>query len=256
MGCAPSVVGISDEQRAATLLRDLEATNKDVNHKKTLQMRKAFNYADKDQSGSIDFDEFMTSMKIKDGPLAKSLWKHYDIDNDKSIDFTEFVTRLSESLAIKSMGDRADWAFELYDLDRDGNLALGEIEKSLNDPNVNIPWTRSQLEAIFSDRSVKSDSVSKEEFCKVAKTCSTLIFPAFIMLDTVKAKVFEYESRKNLTKKDMSQDLARAMREKAVLSGGRDRPQGKTSALGAGGQAVRAAERMARTGKKPLPRQY
>jgi len=40
-------------------------------------------------SGAIDFEEFMTVMKIEHGVLAQSLWKHYDKNNDSSIDFRE-----------------------------------------------------------------------------------------------------------------------------------------------------------------------
>jgi len=164
-----------------------------VNQKKIRQIRTAFNYADLDGDGAIDFEEFMTVMKIEHGVLAQSLWKHYDKNNDSSIDFREFITRLAESLSIKSMDDRAEWAFELYDLDRDGILTLKEIADSLNDKNVGIPWDREQLKSIFSDESIRDDKVTKDEFLRVAKTCSTLIFPAFIMLDTVKAKVFMYQ---------------------------------------------------------------
>jgi len=168
-------------------------------------------------SGAIDFEEFMTVMKIEHGVLAQSLWKHYDKNNDSSIDFREFITRLAESLSIKSMDDRAEWAFELYDLDRDGILTLKEIADSLNDKNVGIPWDREQLKSIFSDESIRDDKVTKDEFLRVAKTCSTLIFPAFIMLDTVKAKVFMYQSKKNITKAIMQKDFNRAARDKAAM---------------------------------------
>jgi len=82
----------------------------------------------------------------------------------------QFITRLAESLSIKSMDDRAEWAFELYDLDRDGILTLKEIADSLNDKNVGIPWDREQLKSIFSDESIRDDKVTKGAMVLVDQT--------------------------------------------------------------------------------------
>ena len=54
--------------------------------------------------------------------LLMPTWLPTDQNGDGTVDFKEFITRLAESLDIKTVKERTEWAFEIYDLDRDGNL--------------------------------------------------------------------------------------------------------------------------------------
>jgi len=193
-----------DEQKALKTI----AANYDVSNRRIDQLAQSFLDADVDNSGTIEFKEFVHMFQIKNGVLAKSIWSEYDQDGNKQLDFVEFVSALAETLSLKNVDEKSDWAFDVYDLNKDGYLTLSEIEKCMKDKNVNIPWEQKQLKAIFSDESVKKDRIKKDEFCLVARKCSTLTFPAFVMLDTLKAKAFDI--KESARKPDMQKDLQKA----------------------------------------------
>lgn len=179
-------------------------------------MVKAFEKADADESGTIEYDEFVKVFAIEPGPLSKSLWKYYDQDQSGAIDFKEFITRLAESLSIKSVAERTEWAFQIYDLDRDGQLTLREIEEALNDGNVGIKWDQGKLRSIFSDKAIDKGCVTKEEFCQKSKICGTLIYPAFVMLDAVKSKAFHRKTAVDEHMPDLTKDLKKARKDKQM----------------------------------------
>ena len=86
-----------------------------------------------------------------------------------------------------------------------------EILNCMHDRNCKVPWEMKHLKNVFTAAAIKKDSVTKgcrnymseavcgmtspslifcfasvDEFCLVAKTCPTLTFPAFFILDTSK----------------------------------------------------------------------
>lgn len=164
------------------------------------------------RAGTIEMDEFCKVFDIKNGVLAKSIWGLYDGDKSKTVDFAEFVTGLAKNLQLKSAEDKLNWAFDVYDLDKDGMLTFTELERCLQDKNVNLPWGKKQMKSIFSEKACKKQSISRKEFCQVAKDCPTLQFPAFIMLDTLNAKAFEMKG--TTAKPDAEKDLEKAKETK------------------------------------------
>ena len=59
------------------------------------RLRKRFMKLDKDGSGQIDKQEFLSIPGISSNPLATRLMDVFDKDGDGSIDFEEFITGLS-----------------------------------------------------------------------------------------------------------------------------------------------------------------
>ena len=54
------------------------------------------------------------------------------------------------------------------------------------------------------------------EFCEKAKVCKTLIFPAFVMLDTVKAKAFSRKKTIHENRPNAQKDYMQAMKHKQM----------------------------------------
>lgn len=117
------------------------------------RLYKRFMKLDKDNSGSIDKDEFLSIPQIANNPLASRMIAIFDEDGGGDVDFHEFIKGLSafsargnkrEKLECRLLfmlwtlgGLNIDWrlsnlslllvAFKVYDMDRDGFISNGEL---------------------------------------------------------------------------------------------------------------------------------
>ena len=82
---------------------------------------------DKDNSGTIERDEFLSLPQVSSNPLATRMIAIFDEDGGGDVDFQEFVSGLS---AFSSKGNKEEklmFAFKVYDIDRDGYISNGEL---------------------------------------------------------------------------------------------------------------------------------
>lgn len=82
---------------------------------------------DKDNSGTIERDEFTSIPAISTNPLASRLIDIFDIDGNGDVDFQEFITGLSAFSSKGGQEDKLRMAFRVYDIDRDGYVSNGEL---------------------------------------------------------------------------------------------------------------------------------
>lgn len=98
-----------------------------VDREEADRLRKRFMKLDKDNSGTIDREEFLSIPAIATNPLASRLIEIFDQDGNGDVDFQEFISGLS---AFSSKGQREEklkFAFKVYDIDRDGYISNGEL---------------------------------------------------------------------------------------------------------------------------------
>ncbi|KAJ2130092.1 Calcineurin subunit B [Coemansia sp. RSA 678] len=91
------------------------------------RLYKRFSKLDKDNSGTIDKDEFLSIPQLANNPLSARLIDIFDTDGGGDVDFKEFITGLS---TFSSKGDKEEklrFAFKIYDIDRDGFISNGEL---------------------------------------------------------------------------------------------------------------------------------
>lgn len=91
------------------------------------RLRKRFMKLDKDGSGQINKQEFLSIPGISSNPLATRLMDVFDKDGDGSIDFEEFITGLSAFSGKSDNLNKLRFAFNIYDIDRDGYIGNGEL---------------------------------------------------------------------------------------------------------------------------------
>ncbi|KAI3404731.2 hypothetical protein KGF56_002434 [Candida oxycetoniae] len=91
------------------------------------RLRKRFMKLDKDGSGEIDRNEFLSIPGISSNPLAARLMDVFDKDGDEQIDFQEFIMGLSAFSGKSSNVEKLKFAFSIYDIDRDGYIGNGEL---------------------------------------------------------------------------------------------------------------------------------
>ena len=82
---------------------------------------------DKDDSGTIERDEFLSLPQVSSNPLATRMIAIFDEDGGGDVDFQEFVTGLSAFSSKGSKEEKLKFAFKVYDIDRDGYISNGEL---------------------------------------------------------------------------------------------------------------------------------
>nr|AGJ95086.1 calcineurin regulatory B subunit [Mucor lusitanicus] len=91
------------------------------------RLYKRFMKLDKDNSGSIDKDEFLSIPQIANNPLASRMIAIFDEDGGGDVDFHEFIKGLSAFSARGNKREKLEFAFKVYDMDRDGFISNGEL---------------------------------------------------------------------------------------------------------------------------------
>ncbi|KAB5550996.1 calcineurin, beta subunit [Coniochaeta ligniaria NRRL 30616] len=135
------------------------------------RLRKRFMKLDKDNSGTIERDEFLSLPQISSNPLATRMIAIFDEDGGGDVDFQEFVQGLS---AFSSKGDKEQklkFAFKVYDIDRDGYISNGElfivlkmmVGSNLKDQQLQQIVDKTIMEADLD----KDGKISFEEFVKM-----------------------------------------------------------------------------------------
>ncbi|KAL1922409.1 uncharacterized protein VTP21DRAFT_9948 [Calcarisporiella thermophila] len=91
------------------------------------RLYRRFMKLDKDGSGTIDKDEFLSIPQVANNPLASRMIDIFDEDGGGDVDFKEFITGLSIFSAKGNKTEKLRFAFKVYDMDRDGYISNGEL---------------------------------------------------------------------------------------------------------------------------------
>ncbi|EKD13528.1 calcineurin regulatory subunit B [Drepanopeziza brunnea f. sp. 'multigermtubi' MB_m1] len=91
------------------------------------RIRKRFMKLDKDNSGTIEREEFLSLPQISSNPLATRMIAIFDEDGGGDVDFQEFVSGLSAFSTKGNKEQKLRFAFKVYDIDRDGFISNGEL---------------------------------------------------------------------------------------------------------------------------------
>ncbi|CAO3593520.1 unnamed protein product [Absidia cylindrospora] len=79
------------------------------------------------QFWSIDKDEFVSIPQIANNPLGSRLIAIFDEDGGGNVNFHEFIKGLSAFSARGNKREKLEFAFKVYDMDRDGFISNGEL---------------------------------------------------------------------------------------------------------------------------------
>lgn len=140
------------------------------------RMRKRFMKLDKDGSGEIDKQEFLSIPGISSNPLATRLMDVFDTDGDGRIDFEEFITGLSAFSGKSDNLTKLKFAFNIYDIDRDGYIGNGElfiVMKMMVGKNLQDEELQQIVDKTIMEADLDSDGkLNFEEFQKAVNTDS------------------------------------------------------------------------------------
>eukprot|EP00126_Sphaerothecum_destruens_P007006 Sdes_comp19641_c0_seq1m11428 len=135
------------------------------------RLAKRFNKLDKDSSGTLTTDEFMSLPQLKDNPLVERVISIFDEDGGGDVDFGEFMRTLSVFSTKSTKMQKLKFVFKIYDIDKDGYISNGELFQVLAKMvggNLSLP----QLQQIVDKTIIKADldgdgKISFDEFCKM-----------------------------------------------------------------------------------------
>ncbi|CAD6592490.1 MAG: Calcineurin subunit B [Alectoria sarmentosa] len=155
-------LGVKRADRIATVDRD-----------EVDRLRKRFMKLDKDNSGTIERDEFLSLPQVSSNPLATRMIAIFDEDGGGDVDFQEFVSGLSAFSSKGNKEEKLRFAFKVYDIDRDGYISNGELFIVLK-MMVGSNLKDMQLQQIVDKTIMEADTdrdgkISFEEFTKMVE---------------------------------------------------------------------------------------
>ncbi|RFU79905.1 calcineurin subunit b [Trichoderma arundinaceum] len=130
-------------------------------------------YLLQDNSGTIERDEFLSLPQISSNPLATRMIAIFDEDGGGDVDFQEFVSGLSAFSSKGNKEQKLQFAFKVYDIDRDGYISNGElfivlkmmVGSNLKDQQLQQIVDKTIMEADLD----KDGKISFEEFTKMVE---------------------------------------------------------------------------------------
>ncbi|KAH8174121.1 EF hand domain-containing protein [Sarocladium implicatum] len=137
------------------------------------RLRKRFMKLDKDNSGTVDRDEFLSLPQISSNPLATRMIAIFDEDGNGDVDFQEFVSGLSAFSSKGNKEQKLRFAFKVYDIDRDGYISNGElfiVLKMMVGSNLKDQQLQQIVDKTIMEADLDNDGkISFEEFTKMVE---------------------------------------------------------------------------------------
>ncbi|KAI0503360.1 calcineurin, beta subunit [Xylaria bambusicola] len=197
---------------ASTLDNIVQGTNFD--REEVERLKKRFMKLDKDQNGTIERDEFLMLPQISSNPLATRLIAIFDEDGGGDVDFQEFVSGLSAFSSKGNKEQKLQFAFKVYDIDRDGYISNGElfivlkmmVGSNLKDQQLQQIVDKTIMEADLD----KDGKISFEEFTKMVENTDvsmsmTLGKDAYLsFLNELWSRITAHPVERTLTSRHMS----------------------------------------------------
>jgi len=133
-----------------------------------LKLHRRFKKIDTDGSGSISRAEFADIPGLTGNPLLDRVLEVFDTDHDGEIQFSEFLHNLAIFNQREKREEKLKFAFNIYDIDRDGYISNGELFMVLK-KMVGNNLTEVQLQQIVDKTIIEADKdgdgkVSFDEF--------------------------------------------------------------------------------------------
>ncbi|KJF59961.1 calcineurin subunit B, variant [Coccidioides immitis RS] len=111
---------------SSQVLNDI-VSGSNFDHEEVDRLWKRFMKLDRDKSGTIERDEFLSLPQVSSNPLSTRMIAIFDEDGGGDVDFQEFVSGLSAFSSKGNKEEKLRFAFKVYDIDRDGFISNGEL---------------------------------------------------------------------------------------------------------------------------------
>ncbi|XP_075250695.1 calcineurin subunit B type 1-like [Convolutriloba macropyga] len=135
------------------------------------RLGKRFQKLDLDNSGTLSLEEFMSLPELRQNPLVQRVLDIFDSDESGEIDFKEFIEGMSQFSVKGDKTSKLRFAFKIYDIDKDGFISNGELFQVLKimvGSNLNDVQLQQIVDkTIFFADTDGDGKINFEEFCAV-----------------------------------------------------------------------------------------
>ncbi|OII71490.1 calcineurin subunit B [Cryptosporidium andersoni] len=115
---------ILSDQEQRDLIQAASFTRRDI-----MRIYGCFKALDTNQNGELDPHELFDMPEIADNPLVKRVISIFDTNEDGKVSFVEFVIGLARLMAGSDPEQKMKFAFDIYDVNKDGWISNGELFK-------------------------------------------------------------------------------------------------------------------------------
>lgn len=141
---------------------------------------------DRDESGSINYEEFCLVLEEDDSDVVRALFDIFDLDHSGTIEMKEFIVGLSAYCSTTTKEERLKFAFMICDSENTGYLGKADIGRILKANFLAQQASDKDIDRrvakVFKSAGAK-DEISFQEFIDVSKKVSGLVFPAYALMD-------------------------------------------------------------------------
>ena len=201
-------------------------------------MFSAFDTCDRDQSGAVDLDEFVSTIKgVKRTKFTRRCFSIVDEDGKGEFSFAQFLVCV---WAIGTLEEEnlAEFAFQLYDDDNSGLLEFAEVESIVdevydlhnrdkkgqemgeirNSVDVRVKKARQGIKKSMDENG--GTAMSAQGFVRYVKHHSMVLFPAFVMRSNLRLHIVEaLQGFQRLSRNSFWPDLSKARRGLKTVNG-------------------------------------
>jgi len=155
-----------------------------VNNFKPESIKKAFKRfqaIDKDQSGMLDYNEFLEVFQVEGSPLSERIFQLFDREKVGQLDIREFMVSIS-NFTNASKEEKLKFAFMIFDEDGNGVITKQELIKILKSNHMakTDQEVMRKAETIMAQCDKDGDGViSFEEFTIISKRFPNLLFSSY-----------------------------------------------------------------------------
>lgn len=142
---------------------------------------KRFQEIDTDQSGAIEYEEFIVALEMEDTSVARQMFRVFDMDGSGRIELKEFIVVLSRYTSA-AQSEKMKFAFMMFDEDGSGVIERHELVQMLGSTFVVEGYSPDELEdradMVFNFLGKeKDDIITYEDFGKLTASKNGLIYP-------------------------------------------------------------------------------
>jgi Ca2+-binding EF-hand superfamily protein len=147
------------------------------------KLRKSFEDIDLDESGEIDYDEFLDHLEENRNKFTDAVFQLIDENGDGVLEFDEFVA-ICGTFCMWSQGEILKFCFDTFDADGGGTIDEEEFEELAKTVAGKDPTFHGNFQRALEEFDTDGDGlIDMDEFAQINQRYPLVLFPMFNLQD-------------------------------------------------------------------------